>query len=399
MKILFLTICELSDIKSRGIYNDLMREFQNEGHEVYIVSPIERRNKEKTHLIDHGEEKILRIRTLNNQKTSLIEKGISSLLIEYQYLNGIKKYFNNIKFDLVLYSTPPITFSKVVDFVKKRDNAFSYLLLKDIFPQNAIDLGFIKSNGFIHSFFKRKEKKLYDISDKIGCMSPANINYLRVNNNVSMTKLEENPNTIEIVDLVFTQEAQDRLREKYKIPSNKLLFIYGGNLGKPQGLDFLLSLLEYYIDSEKVYFLIVGSGTEYQKISNWFKNNSPENSQLIAILPKKDYDLLLSIGDVGMIFLDKRFSIPNFPSRLLSYLENNMPVLCITDIHTDIGNIIENNNAGLASINGDLDTTSKNIDLLLKDPLLVKKMGLNANKLLLEKYQVSRSYKAIIKHL
>jgi hypothetical protein len=44
-------------------------------------------------------------------------------MIPYLYKNAIKKCFKGVKFDLVLYPTPPITLASVVKFIKKRDNA------------------------------------------------------------------------------------------------------------------------------------------------------------------------------------------------------------------------------------------------------------------------------------
>ena len=105
--------------------------------------------------------KILSVKTLNIQKTNLIEKGISTITIEYLFLFAIKKYFKDIDFDLVIYSTPPITFSKVIKYIKNKTGAFSYLLLKDIFPQNAIDMKFFKKNGLLHKYFQKKEKEVF----------------------------------------------------------------------------------------------------------------------------------------------------------------------------------------------------------------------------------------------
>ena len=56
---------------------------------------------------------------------------------------------------------------------------------------------------------------------------------------------------------------------------------------------------------------------------------------------REEYDNLVQICDVGLIFLNARFTIPNFPSRLLSYTEIGKPVLAATDENTDIGKIIE----------------------------------------------------------
>ena len=57
---------------------------------------------------------------------------------------------------------------------------------------------------------------------------------------------------------------------------------------------------------------------------------------------------MLATGcDVGMVFLDYRFTIPNFPSRILSYMENEMPVLVCSDKSTDLGKIAEEKGFGL----------------------------------------------------
>ena len=93
---------------------------------------------------------------------------------------------------MILYSTPPITFCGVVEYFQKRDNAKTYLMLKDIFPQNAVDLGMMKTTGakgLIYKYFRKQEKKLYAISDRIGCMSQANVEYvLKDNPEVSKEK-------------------------------------------------------------------------------------------------------------------------------------------------------------------------------------------------------------------
>ena len=60
---------------------------------------------------------------------------------------ALKKYFPDVRFDLVLYSRTPITLVGVVEYIKKRDHAKTFLLLKDIFPQNAVDLGMLQKDG------------------------------------------------------------------------------------------------------------------------------------------------------------------------------------------------------------------------------------------------------------
>ena len=397
MNILFLTLVEITSVEDRGIYQDLLRKFRNEGHELTIVSPVERRRRVTTNFIQKEGVSILQVKTFNIQKTNIIEKGLGTLAIEYQYLSAIKKYTSDKKFDLVLYSTPPITFAKVIEFVKKRDNAKTYLLLKDIFPQNAVDMKMLKKDGFIHQKFVKKEKKLYQISDTIGCMSPANVEFiLKHNPEINKNKVEVNPNTIEPIVFNYSEEDKNTIRKKYLVPRDKKVLVYGGNLGKPQGLDFLLETIEQ-TKFENAFFLIVGDGTEFLRVQEWFNSKNPINAKLIQKLPKEDYDQLLAACDVGLVFLDKNFRIPNFPSRLLSYLEMKMPVIAATDPNTDVGDIIEKAKCGYKVISGNQVQMQQKILKILNSDL--KMLGDNAEELLEKEYKVDRSYHLIIDKL
>lgn len=399
MNILFLTLSRINDIDSRGIYTDLMREFVKRGDKVFIASPTERRFGKKTHLIKNDNVEILKVRTLNIQKTNAIEKGVGTLLLSRQFDKAIRKFWGEIRFDLVLYATPPITFNKVIQNIKNRCGCPSYLMLKDIFPQNAVDLGMMKKNSFLYKMFRKKEKELYRISDRIGCMSPANCQYVIDHNpDVDKEKIELCPNAIHPVEYpsVSLQE-RNILLDKLRIPTDKTLFIYGGNLGKPQGVDFLLRVVEENESLDNSFIVIVGSGTEYGKIRNWFDSNTPQNALLLSALPKDEYDKLVRVCDVGLIFLDPRFTIPNFPSRLLSYLENSMPVLLATDLNTDVGKIAETNGYGFWCESGDIDKFMTYIKNLCNNKELINQMGDKGLEFLNKNYSVESVIKIILK--
>lgn len=398
MNILFLTLLEIKSINDRNIYTDLLRELRKKDHNIYVISPYERRLNKSTECINEEGINFLKVKIGNIQKINTIEKVISTLLIEHQYLRGIERYFKNIKFDLVIYSTPPITFYNVIRYIKERDNAKLYLLLKDIFPQNAVDLGMFSNRGLIYNFFRKKEINLYKISDYIGCMSQANVDFiLKHNEYLYKDKVEICPNSIEPLCLQKNEENLKSIRIKYKIPLDKTVFIYGGNLGKPQGIDFVIECLKSNIDNEKVFFIIVGSGTECYKLHNFIKINKPGNIKLFSQLPKKDYDMLVNACDVGLIFLDKRFTIPNFPSRMLSYMEASMPVLAATDINSDIGQVVENGEFGLWCESGNIESFNDKL-YALHDKDLRLKMGKNSRKYLEKNYTSEHSYKIIMGH-
>lgn len=404
MNVLFLTMSKVVSIETRGIYTDLMRKFRAEGHTLFIVSPSERREGHETQLIEQDGVRVLSVKTLNLQKTNVVEKGLGQLSIEFLYKKAIKKYCNDIHFDLILYSTPPITFPKVISYVKKKNpGAKTYLLLKDIFPQNAVDMGMLKKSGLkgiLYKFFRNKEKKLYALSDYIGCMSPANVNYvLKHNPEVALRHIQNPivelaPNSIELIK-EGTYDKKSIL-EKYELPIEKTIFIYGGNLGAPQGIPFLIECMKANKDRGDCHFVVVGNGTFYPILEKWYKEDNPSSVTLIQRLPKEDYDKLVAACHVGLIFLDYRFEIPNFPSRLLPYLANKMPVLACTDPNCDIGQIASENGFGMWCPSNNVEAFSLCVDQMIKQD--IKAMGMNGYEFLKKNYLVEHTYKAIIKH-
>lgn len=400
MNVLFLTLLDFDTLNQNNIYTDLLREFIKNGHNVFVISPVERRAKRKTELIKDGKVSILKLRIGNTQKTNIIEKGISTISIEPQFVRGIKSYFSNVKFDLVMYSTPPITFCRAVEYVKKRDIAKTYLLLKDIFPQNAVDIGMMSKsglNGLLYKFFRQKEKKLFAVSDYIGCMSQANVDYVvKHNPEINPEKVEIFPNSVEVTDMSVDEKTRDEIRRKYDIPLDKKVFVYGGNLGKPQGIDFMIKCLKSQEKNEEVCFLIVGDGTEYGKIEAYIENDNPSNVKLMKRLPKEDYDKMVGACDVGMIFLDHRFTIPNFPSRLLAYMQAGIPVLACTDPNTDIGKVIVDGDFGWWCESNDLKAFHEKIKKACRSDL--EDMGAKSFKYLEVNYSAEKSYGIILKH-
>ena len=418
--LIFLTMARMTEIHRRGIYTDLLRKFQSEGWNIYVVTPHERSLGLPTELKEDGGVHFLGVKTLNLQKTNVIEKGVGQVLVESQFTSAIKKYLSDVKFDLVLYSTPPITFPKVIAYLKRQNpQAMTYLLLKDIFPQNAVDVGMLqgmpvkgswfKVHGWVarakyqlYKYFRKKEKKLYAFSDYIGCMSPANVEFvLKHNPEVDAKRVEVAPNSLEL-KAYSSQDGQEKadryyIRKKYNLPTDKPIFIYGGNLGKPQGIDYLIKCLDAVKGRTDCHFVVVGTGTEYDKLDSWFRiQDSGINVTVMKGLPKEDYDMLVKYCDVGLIFLDHRFTIPNYPSRLLSYLEYKMPVVCATDVNTDIGKIAEENGYGYWCESVKPEDFTALVDKMLASDR--KAMGERGYAFLKENYLVEHTYNAIMRH-
>jgi len=174
--------------------------------------------------------------------------------------------------------------------------------------------------------------------------------------------------------------------------------VYGGNLGRPQGLGFLLDILDEMRSREEIYLLIVGSGTEYGRIQSHLTSGKHQNAKLISSLPKAEYDDLLAECDVGLIFLDPRFTIPNFPSRLTAYMEAALPIIAATDPNTDIKDVLHDSGSGYWVLNGDLAGFMEAVDQLVSDAALRRETGQKGRAYLEKHYTTSRAYSTIMSH-
>lgn len=398
MNILFISIGGLADLSETAVYPDLLRHFRDEGHSVYVICQREKRTGFPTQLKNEHGIQVLRVRTGNITKVGLFEKGISTLCIGSIFINAIRTYYSDVKFDIILYSTPPITVASTVRYLKKRDNSFTYLMLKDIFPQNAVDIGILCRKGvkrFIYQYFRSKEKALYKISDHIGCMSDANIKFLIKHNPQLIDKVGLCPNTINPLPTTSYID-KSAYREKFSLPIDKTIFIYGGNFGKPQDVDFIIKVLQSIEHRTECHFVMCGSGTDFYKIKEYYNEHNNANLTVLDTKNTKEYGELLEACDVGLIFLDHRFTVPNFPSRILDYLNHNIPVFASTDDNTDVGEAIITGNFGWWCKSDSLSQYVATLNIILKDHQLVKEKGIRGKEFLRVHYDTKIAYNEIM---
>lgn len=404
MRILFLSLSSLEDSSSQGVYADLLRELADRGHCVKAMAPQERRNGKQAQFTGMGGVEVLHVPVGNITKTGFIEKGISTLTICGRFQAAYERFLLKFDPDLILFATPPTTLAPFVAKVKKTTGAKAYLLLKDIFPQNSLDLGILTQSGWkglIYKWFKRSERRTYEVCDFIGCMSPANIEFLLSNEPwLEAIPVELAPNSFRPKERRKLSAEEKRLvLDKIGLKGSSRIFTYGGNLGKPQAIPYLIEALKLNELNPAGTFVVAGSGTERHLLEAYFKEARPKRAVLLPNLTPEEFDELLLASDAGLILLDRRFTIPNFPSRLLSYLQAGLPVVCATDRNTDIGKIAEENGFGLSCESADpedLLRLCRQISDMSDEEIAL--MGNCARSYLEKNYTVEVTYKAIMRH-
>lgn len=394
MRILYFSISFPQPNKGSTIYTDLAEELVRAGHNITVVTPEEKKNKVNTKLYSERGFEVLRIKTGNIYDVGYIEKGISTLTLPLHIKRGIKKYLTNKEFDLVLYESPPVTNYNIVKWVKSRYNCKSYLMLKDIFPQNAIDLDLIKKNGILHKYFRFIEKKLYKTSDIIGTMSEMNRKFIINNNQIDRNKVKIFPNTKKLAEL----DIKENVRKDHNIPEDACIFMFGGNMGKPQFIDLLVKIIIEFRENKNAFFFFIGRGTDRYKLEEAINENCITNAKVIHNLPRRKYEEIVCGCDVGLVVLNPAFTIPNFPSRILSYMEFSKPILALTDNNTDLKELLVENRCGYWAHSNDVDECINGFEKFINSNQIIE-MGSNARDYLEKEFDVKKSVELLEMHI
>jgi glycosyltransferase involved in cell wall biosynthesis len=380
MKILFLMLhCPDLNTGSDDMYSDLAVEFKGKGHDVTIMALDD---SKPTHLSCEAGINVLRVNTLNSQgnNISLLKKGLAYVLTPYSFRKAYKKYLKAEKFDLILYSAPPITLVDFVNYAKKQNpTAKAYLILRDIHPQSTRDLGlYTKVTLIVYWFFYYKAQKAYRVADYIGCMSQGNIDYIaKIAPKIDKKKIVLLPNWQKIQPYT---PADNSVREKYGL-QNKFVAIYGGNLAVAQGLENIVILAKHYKGNVNIVFLIVGKGIRKQFLLDEVENNNLTNVKFLDYMPREEYENVMKSADIGIISLNKKYAVPTCPSRVIGYMAMKLPVIAMINANSDYGQFyIEN--AGCGFWTDDMANNQIFIDFekLYKDLILRKQMGENGYK-------------------
>ena len=385
MNILYIASIFPTPKEGENLYTDLASELVENGHRVTVIVSEEKRKIDDTKVCMERNFNVIRVRTGNLYEIGSVEKAISFITLQSKMKNAINKYLSDEKFDMIVFMSPPVTMYGVVNFAMKKYNCFSYLMQKDIFPQNAVDLKIMTKYNPAYWYFRHKEKELYKISTVIGCMSEKNKEYLlNHNKDLDCEKLQIFPNTTKLNrEEEYIDDAR-QIKRRYSIPENRVIITYGGNFGKPQGIDFLIQILGVYKDNKNVEFLLVGKGTEKEKLYRYIKEKNIENVKLINFLNSEEFSKILKISDIGLVLLDYRFTIPNIPSKTLTYFKNKVPIMAATDNNTDFKQLLENSGAGLWCESNDVYSFKEKLDFLIANKKVRKEMGENG-RLFLEK--------------
>ena len=371
--------------------HELACEFTAQGHQVTVVTPSPKLEI-KTRIDTLDGVTVCRFRSGEIKNVGKIKRAINETLLSYHAWKSFKSYFEEHPHDLIVYYSPTIFWGKLTEKLKKLWNAQSYLILRDLFPQWAIDQGLIREDSKIEKYFRYFEKRNYAAADTIGLMSQKNLEWFeRTSHTDKRLEVLHNWAANEPVDVVSDHKKKLGLEEK-------VVYFYGGNIGHAQDMMNIVRLAKAMRNEEEAHFVLVGAGDEVELVRNSIRNEKLDNMTLLPAVSQEEFKQMLASFDVGLFTLHKEHSTHNFPGKLLGYMVQELPILGSVNAGNDLKEIVEDAKAGLVTVNGEDERLLENAIKLL-DADYRNEIGRNARKLLESTFSVEAAAKQILERI
>ena len=328
---------------------DLAEEFVRLGHEITVIVPSA--GVKNSWMIEavNGVQ-VLRLSALRTKDIGYVRRTLAELLMPFAMLRNIRKSpLGSVKWDAVVWYSPSIFFGPLVAAFKRATNCRSYLVLRDIFPEWAVDMKLMR-RGLAYRFFKLIERYQYSVADTIGVQSAPNLGYVAKLVKGSGTRLEvlhnwlaQSPNVGASISVAATTL------------SGRTILVYAGNMGVAQGMDLFLSLAERLRDHRNVGFLFVGRGSEVPRLRANAKQRSLDNVVFNDEIEPSEIPGLLQQCHIGLVALDPRHKTHNIPGKFLAYIQAGLPVLARLNVGNDLADLIYKESVGRAYVGESLD--------------------------------------------
>ena len=376
------------------MFHELACEFVKCGHDVVVITPgINQKTPLEKSVLDGVA--VWKFRSGKIKDIGNVKRAINETLLSTRGWNAIRTEVTPDYFDGIVYYSPTIFFSGLVAKLKKTCGCKSYLVLRDLFPQWAVDEGLMKQGSLIEKYFRFFETLNYKAANHIGLMSKNNLTlFNNRTDNLYQTTILRNW-------AAFTpfnpQNADFSYRDKLNL-NNKVIYFYGGNIGHAQDMANLMRLARNMQTYSQAHFLFVGQGDEVGLINKLAADWKLDNFTYLPSVTQEEFKHLLSEVDVGLFSLAHSHTAHNFPGKLLGYMVESLPILGSVNPGNDLLDIVRKYNAGDIFINGD-DKNLLNASIAYLDDKYRSSKGNNATALLHKEFTVESTAKDILKTL
>ncbi|NMG55450.1 glycosyltransferase family 4 protein [Aromatoleum aromaticum] len=332
---------------------DLSREFVRQGHALTVMLPSA--DLDRPWMIeDLDGVEVLRLRAPKTKDIGYVRRTIGEFVMPFSMLKNLRKSpLAQERWDGVVWYAPTIFLGPIAGALKKASGCKGYLIIRDIFPEWAVDMG-LMGRGLPYRFFKAVERYQYSVADVIGVQTPGNLTYFRKWTQPPGRRLEVLQNW-----LGAPANAPCSIAVKDTPLAGRKVFVYAGNMGVAQGMDILLDLAVRMRAREDVGFLFVGRGSDARRLAADAQARGLDNVVFRDEIHPDEIPSLYAQCHIGVVALDRRHKTHNIPGKFLTYMQSGLPVLASINPGNDLASLIDQERVGRVTTDASADSLAQ----------------------------------------
>ena len=319
---------------------DLSKEFFRQGFLTTVLIPSA--ELEVPWLLEEmNGVQVLRLKAPKTKDIDYVRRTVGEFLMPFMMLHNLRKSpLANVKWDGVVWYSPTIFLGPIVSVLKKGSKCRSYLIIRDIFPEWAVDMGLLR-RGLVYGFFKAVECYQYSVANVIGVQTLANLSYFD-------HWIQRDKQRVEVLQNWLADEPDTgcSIVVAEGPLAGRKIFVYAGNMGVAQGMDVLLDMAEQLQGRKDIGFLFVGRGHDAERLQRKANTSGLNNVAFYDEIDPKEIPGLYAQCHIGLVALDPRHKTHNIPGKFLSYMQCGLPVLATINPGNDLETLITTERVG-----------------------------------------------------
>lgn len=370
---------------------DLTREFIRQGHDLTLLLPDPDLDGSWAIESFDGAE-VLRLRAPRTKDVGYVRRTLGEWLMPHAMRRAMRKSpVAGQRWDGVVWYSPSIFHGPLVRALKRHSGCKGYLIIRDIFPEWAVDLGLLRP-GLAYRFFKRIARQQYEVADIIGVQTPGNLGYFE-------DWLQRGPTrSLEVLQnwLDAPVNVRCRIRIDETALAGRKIFVYAGNMGVAQGMDILLDLAGKMATRRDIGFLFVGRGSDAQRLKRRATAHALDNVLFRDEIDPDEIPDLYTQCHAGIVALDPRHKSHNIPGKFLTYMQNGLPVLANVNPGNDIAGLVREARVGEVSEINTLDQLTARCAALVRQIETDPNLPMRCAHLFEERFSVDKAVNQIV---
>ncbi len=350
-------------------------------------------NKLNTDNTIDGRININRINTPKLDKNKLINRVF--LFFYFTIAVFFKIVFKIKKDDKLILVTNPPTLLVVIGFLKRIKKFKLIIILQDIFPENAVASGIIKTKSISYQYILKAINYGYKSADQLIACGSDMADFF-VKKGITKNKITIIPNWAD--HLMVLPDSTINRQEYFNLNlENKIVIEFAGNIGRVQGLEKFIDLFNK-MSNPNLVLIIIGDGAHKKLLQDLVLFQNISNVYFFESKPRNEQHLFLNSCDIGLVTLCEGMYGLGVPSKVYNIMSAAKPILYIGDKGSEIDLYINNEDIGW-SFNWEKENAIISFLNDIAQSELLKRKGENARKFVLAnftEYIVFEEYKKVL---